>query len=66
MREYEFNQLSNGKSLVIIYQCLCTPIPKDYQHSSSKIKNFLSLKEWLFPKNNRIQPATQNLSNSKS
>ncbi|PKO07138.1 MAG: hypothetical protein CVU41_03450 [Chloroflexi bacterium HGW-Chloroflexi-3] len=66
MREYEFSQPTYGKSPVLIYQCLCTQIPKDSQHSPSKIKNFLSLKEWLFPKNKRIQPATLNLSNSKN
>jgi len=66
MREYEFSQPTYGKSPVLIYQCLCTQIPKDFQNSPSKIKNFLSLKEWLFPQKNRNQPATQNLYNSKS
>jgi hypothetical protein len=65
MREYEFCQTTCEKSPDLIYQCLCTQIPKDNQNSPSKIKNFLSLKEWLFPKNNRIQPVTQNLYNSK-
>lgn len=64
MREDEFGQLSNGKSPVLIYQCMCTQIPKDIQNSPSKIKNFLSLKEWLFPQKNQIQPATQNISTS--
>lgn len=66
MREYEFGQPTYGKSPVIIYECLCTQIPKDFQQSPSKIKNFLSVKEWLFPNNKRIQPSTLNLSNSKS
>ena len=65
MREYEFCQPTCEKSPDLIYQCLCTQIPKDNQYSPSKIINFLSLKEWLFPKNNQIQPVTQNLSNSK-
>ncbi len=66
MREYEFGQPTYGKSPVIIYQCLCTQIPKDFQQSPSKPINFLSVKEWLFPKNNRIRPATQNISKTKS
>jgi len=64
MREYEFCQPTCEKSPDLIYQCLCTQIPKDNQNSPSKIKFFLSLKERLFSKNNRIQPVTQNLSNS--
>lgn len=66
MSEDEFGQLSIGKSPVLIHQCMCTKIPKDFQNSPSKNKIFLSLKEWLFPPKNQIQPATQNLTNSKS
>ncbi len=66
MRESEFNQPTYGNSPVIIYQCLCTQIPKDFQHSPSKIKFFSSLKEWLFSPKKRNQPATQNLRNLKS
>jgi hypothetical protein len=50
MRMDEFNQSMNGKSPVLIYQCLCTELPKDIQPSHSKIKSFLSIKDWLFPK----------------
>lgn len=66
MREYEFSQPTYGNSPVLIYQSLFTQLPKDYQHSPSKIKNFLTLKEWFFPKKNCNQPATHNLYNSKS
>ena len=50
MRMDESNQSMNGKSPGLIYQCLCTEIPKDIQPYQSKIKSFLSIKEWLFPK----------------
>jgi|LADL02.1.fsa_nt_gi hypothetical protein len=50
MRMDESDQSMNGKSPGLIYQCLCTEIPKDIQPSHSKIKNLLSIKEWLFPK----------------
>ena len=66
MREDEFYQPTYGKSPALIYQCYCTEIPKYLNPTESKIKNILSLKEWLFPKNNRIQPFTPNLSNSKN
>ena len=66
MRECEFSQPTYAKSPVLIYQCLCTQVPKDFQSSPSKIKFFFSLKEWLFPNKNRNQPVTQNLINSKS
>jgi hypothetical protein len=65
MREYEINQPTHGKSPVLIYQCLCTQIPKNFQNPPSKIKFFFSIKKWLFPQKNRNQPVTQNLSNSK-
>lgn len=66
MREYEFSQLPHGKSPVLIYQCLCTKIPKDFQNSTSKIKNFLSVKEWLLTNIIRIKPATKSISLSKT
>ena len=50
MRVDESNLSMNGKSPVLIYQCLCTVIPKDNQPSQSKINGILSIKEWLFPK----------------
>ena len=65
MREYEFCQPTCEKSPDLIYQCLCTQIPKDNQNSPSIIKNFSSVKEWLFPKKFRTHPAPQNLSISK-